>query len=668
MSQRSRAGRNLLPGLLMAHVFLAAPASAVVVKSVTLEERGSATQITVEADGPIDYQDFVLSNPDRLVIDCIGATSLLPPKIDSRAMVGRIRGITSSQWNGKGGDSVTRIVCELSAKSSYSIAARPTGLVMIVEGGGAAATGLGYDEDRMAAESAPAGSSAEAPAEESVGVAEQGASQPAASPSPEGHPVESGAEAQKSQASGEQASRSEAEEEAMAARLSANGARAPGAGAPPPPDQASRPVFVIRSQNTPPRYSSRAFGDASEGERLDARPGYLDPARSRRVSLDVQRAAVQTVLRTLAEVSGRNIVSNQEVAGQVTVRLNQIPWPQALDIVLLTQGLGFTDEEGVLRIASLEKLRQEQLDRETAARKTEDLRPLETRVLPVNFAKAEELKPMVDKLFTARGHAEVDKRTNSLVVTDINERVGMAQSLVSQLDLRTPQVEIESKLVDLDVSDTRDLGIDWTFTLTENGGADALNREQQVISRNPIGNPAGELRLGTVQNNFTLDATLQALAESRKANIISNPRISTVNNREASILVGQEIPLIVQDEAFNTVIQLKKIGIKLTVRPHINADKQIELDVHPEVSDLAAQSTVQGGIIINTSEADTRILVNNGETAVIGGLIRENEGLRVRGIPILKDIPGLGWLFRSESKIKQRRELLIFITPRIGGA
>ena len=204
--------------------------------------------------------------------------------------------------------------------------------------------------------------------------------------------------------------------------------------------------------------------------------------------------------------------------------------------------------------------------------------------------------------------------------------------------------------------------------MTANGGADALNKDQQIISKNPIANPAGELRVGTIQSNYTLDMIIQALAEDRDANIISNPRITTVNNREASILVGQEIPLIVQDEAFNTVVQLKQIGIKLTVRPHINSDRQVELDVHPEVSDLSSQSTVQGGIIINTSEANTRVLVNDGQTAVMGGLIRENEATQQRGIPLLKDIPLLGWLFSSNSTVKQKRELLIFITPRIVGA
>jgi type IV pilus assembly protein PilQ len=537
-----------------------------------------------------------------------------------------VRAITSEQWTGKDGQPVSRVVCELTARASYSIAQRSNGLVVILENGtSSTAEGIGYDEDRLAQ----------------------------SGPRTESMPVEAGGVESGQQSMGAYAGSSSTAPSAGPAGQTASPASAQ-------TSAQDKPLFRISPKSEIPTYMRRAYGS---GERIDARPG-----ANKRVSLDVQRASVATVLRTLAELSGRNIVSNQEVKGEVTVRLEDVPWPQALDIVLLTRGLGFSDEEGVLRIASLEQLRKEQSDAATADRKVEEFLPLETRVVRCNFAKAEEVKPAVDKLLTTRGHCEPDKRTNSLVISDISERVAMATSLVDQLDTRTPQVEIESKLVDVDVSEATDIGIDWTLTLTADGGADALNREQQAISRNPIANPAGELRVGTIQSNYTLDMVLQALAEDRDANIISNPRITTVNNREASILVGQEIPLIVQDEAFNTVVQLKQIGIKLTVRPHINSDRQVELDVHPEVSDLSSQATVQGGIIINTSEADTRVLVNNGATAVIGGLIRENEATRVRGVPILKDIPALSWLFSSQSKVKQKRELLIFITPRIVGA
>jgi len=162
-----------------------------------------------------------------------------------------------------------------------------------------------------------------------------------------------------------------------------------------------------------------------------------------------------------------------------------------------------------------------------------------------------------------------------------------------------------------------------------------------------------------------VSAKIDMLERMNKANIISNPRITTVDNREAKILVGQKIPLIVQDVAGNPVSQLQTIGIQLKVTPHLTQDKKIIMDLHPEVSDLATQSTVQGGVIINTSEADTRVMVDDGQTAVIGGLIRSNDSSIRQGVPILKDFPLVGILFRSSNTTRQNRELIIFVTPRL---
>jgi type IV pilus assembly protein PilQ len=271
----------------------------------------------------------------------------------------------------------------------------------------------------------------------------------------------------------------------------------------------------------------------------------------------------------------------------------------------------------------------------------------------------------VEKTLTKRGHIEVDDRSNSLIVTDISDKLDQVDAMVRNLDTRTPQVEIVARLVDVDQGATRSLGIDW--------GAHGMDVFDAGVSENvdvhaaDVSNPAGIAKVGTIKGFGSIDATLQALETANKANIISNPRITTVNNREASVVVGQQIPLIVQDFAGNAVTQLTTIGIKLNVTPHINTGNRITMDVHPEVSDLASQATVQGGIIINTTMADTRVMVNDGETAVIGGLIRSNESTTKRGVPILMDVPLLGNLFRSVSTTHQKRELLIFVTPKILG-
>jgi type IV pilus assembly protein PilQ len=316
-------------------------------------------------------------------------------------------------------------------------------------------------------------------------------------------------------------------------------------------------------------------------------------------------------------------------------------------------------------VSNLDTLRKEEMDRRTAERSQEELLPLETRILPVNYANSKEMARSVEKTLTKRGHIEVDDRSNSLIVTDIADRLDQVDAMVRNLDTRTPQVEIVARLVDVDVSSTRDLGIEWGVHNLDL--FDAGVSENVDINAADVTNPAALARLGTIKSFASIDARLQALESQNKANIISNPRITTVNNREASVVVGKQIPLIVQDFAGNAVTQLTTIGIKLNVTPHINTGNRITMDVHPEVSDLASQATVQGGIIINTTMADTRVMVNDGETAVIGGLIRSNESTTRRGVPVLMDVPLLGNLFRSTSTTKQKRELLIFVTPKILG-
>jgi type IV pilus assembly protein PilQ len=282
--------------------------------------------------------------------------------------------------------------------------------------------------------------------------------------------------------------------------------------------------------------------------------------------------------------------------------------------------------------------------------------------MKVDFANAAELKQSLEKMLTRRGHIEVDQRTNSLLITDIQEKTDAAERLAHELDSMTPQVEIVAKMVDVDASVSRELGIIWSVNDLDIG---KQNVDEDVSVSAPILDAVGTLRIGAVRDYATLDATLQALETKNKADIISNPRITTVNNREASILVGKEIPLIVQDEAGNPVTELKKIGVTLKVTPHINSESEVTLDLHPEVSDLASQATVQGGVIINTTQADTRVIVKNGETAVIGGLIRENTSSVKTGVPILQNIPLLGFFFRSTRDVTTKRELLIFITPKI---
>jgi type IV pilus assembly protein PilQ len=395
-------------------------------------------------------------------------------------------------------------------------------------------------------------------------------------------------------------------------------------------------------------------------------------------SIEVEGADIRTVLRAISEFSGRNIVVGAEISGKIRIALKNVAWQDALRTVLRSNGLDYIEENGILRVDLIQKLQVEAVDRETARARQQELMALETRIVKLNYANASELTSALVGSLTKRGTILVEKRTNSLIISDLPDRVGAVEGMALGLDTATPQIEITAKLVDVDVEALRGLGVEWNIAPAQAeywansplpGGGALHNSDRSVNAagehKTGISDPANRLTFGLFKNWGSIEAQLQTLEQNRKAKIISNPRITTVDNREAKILVGQKIPLIVQDVAGNPVSQLQTIGVMLRVTPHLTADKKIVMDLHPEVSDLSTQSTVQGGVIINTSEADTRVMVDDGQTAVIGGLIRTNEGTVRRGVPYLKDIPLLGLLFSSTNTVNSSRELLIFVTPRI---
>lgn len=401
-------------------------------------------------------------------------------------------------------------------------------------------------------------------------------------------------------------------------------------------------------------------------------------------NLDVTGADLRTVLRAISEFSGRNIIVSQAVKATVTITLRNVAWQDALKAVLRANGLDYVEDGSVVRVDESAKLNTEKVERETANARTLELLPLETRIVKLNYANANEMSSPLQPGLSKRGSIQVERRTNSLIVTDLPSNLDGVVKMALELDSTTPQIEITAKLVDVDASALRSLGVEWNlapakpefWTGVDDGsggkvlqGGGPLHNDDyslQVAGEHNTGiDAANKITFGVFKDWASIEAQLQSLEEKRKANIISNPRITTVDNREAKIVVGQKIPLIVQDVAGNPVSQLQTIGIQLRVTPHLTQDKKIIMDLHPEVSDLSTQSTVQGGIIINTSEADTRVMVDDGQTAVIGGLIRTNESTVTRGVPFLKDIPLISFLFSSQSTVRQNRELIIFVTPRI---
>lgn len=398
-------------------------------------------------------------------------------------------------------------------------------------------------------------------------------------------------------------------------------------------------------------------------------------------SLDVEGADIRTVLKAISEFAGRSIVPSANTKGIVRVSLKNVTWQDALKAILRSNGLDYVEEGAIIRVDETAKLNSEKVERETANARTLELVPLETRILTLNFANAPEMVAPLQGALSKRGVIQVEKRTNSLIVSDLPGNLDRVAAMAEKLDSEIPQIEITAKLVDVDASALRGIGIDWNVGPTDGANAEFFdatpnpptflspgNDDEQALGaqgNTSIAGPTHTFTYGLAKSWGFIEAQLSLLEENRKANIISNPRITTVDNREARIIVGQKIPLIIQDVAGNPVTQLTTIGIQLRVTPHLTQDNKIIMDLHPEVSDLSTQSTVQGGIIINTSEADTRVMVDDGQTAVIGGLIRTNTSTVRRGMPFLKDIPLIGALFSSNSTVAQNRELIIFVTPRL---
>ncbi|MBE0432843.1 AMIN domain-containing protein [candidate division WOR-3 bacterium] len=370
----------------------------------------------------------------------------------------------------------------------------------------------------------------------------------------------------------------------------------------------------------------------------------------RPISCDFEDADILTILRALSEYAGVNIVAGKDVKGTVTVRLHNVPWRRALDIILRASGYAYREDPGVIRVDTADNLEKQDYDL-----------PVSSKVYKLEFADPAKMLDKVSAMTSPKGKAHVDVRTNSIVVTEVAPVHDRIIQLIRLLDTPTPQVEILVRVVDMDVTVTRSLGINWTLQ----------GLESRILRADVTSNPTpqvagfGVFNIGTVPSLAQVSATINMLEEIGKAQTISAPRVSAIDNEKASILGGQRFGIPTLDISGNTVIQFYEVGTKLEVVPHINSLEEITMEIHAEVSELDRASALAGRPIITTSEADSKVLVADGNTVVIGGFIRRRETKQVRGIPILRSIPILGALFRETTTAVEDRELLIFITPTI---
>ncbi len=403
------------------------------------------------------------------------------------------------------------------------------------------------------------------------------------------------------------------------------------------------------------------------------------------VSLDFQGADLRAVLRTFSEISSLNIVIDPAVTGSVDVALKDVPWDQALDIILRANKLGYMVDGTIVRIAPLSVLAEE----ESARRKLTDEQALagEIRVITrtLSYAKAEEVKPLLIKsALSPRGNVEVDARTNMLIITDLADRLATASDLLVTLDKAQPQVEIEARIVQVKKSFQRNLGVQWGFNglaspalgnttvlgfpnsgslsgaqgVTINGIPTAVNLPATAV------NSGVGLQLGSINGAFNLDIALTALESTGNGRVLSTPRVSTQNNVEAEIKQGTQIPI--QTVANNTVtVSFKDAALVLKVTPQITAANTVIMKISLENGQADFTKAVNGIPPINTQSANTSVLVNDGQTTVIGGIYLSSEQYQTDRTPGLGRIPLLNWLFKRESAVDDSTELLIFITPRI---
>jgi type IV pilus secretin PilQ/predicted competence protein len=383
-------------------------------------------------------------------------------------------------------------------------------------------------------------------------------------------------------------------------------------------------------------------------------------------SLSFQNADVRSVINFLSEYSGINMVAAPAVEGDVTLNVHDVTWEQALNILVATYGLHAVHEKGYVRIMRAEDFQQEEDAREQHDANKRRLVRTETRIIEIQYAAATDMIKPIKSIMTTRGKVDVDRRTNSLIVTDEPINIAAVADFVKELDRETRQIRIEAKLMEVSTDYLEEIGLDWWVSGTGTGGDD--NQEQYDNTIN-IGGAAGRVSdafLGynfrTLQRGWNLDATIEAIVSNGKGKVIAHPEITTVDNKEARIQMGQRIPIKEFDASGNVIITFTEVGTILRVTPHITAEDRILMHLRPERSTYEFDPN---GVIISTNNAETHVVVENNQTAVIGGLTTQDELTLESGVPLLKDIPFIGRLFKYKKKQIESRDLIIFVTPTI---
>ena len=654
----------------------AAPAQ-VATKLLAVEPQGSAdgTVVRLRTNGSVAgvESSVMTGSPARLVIDLSGVSSSAAAavtKVDS-PLVERVR-------IGSNGNRV-RVVLDASDAKSFE-----QRRVMPVVDGIVVALGSGtvVDQAIAAAQSGTPAPVASAPVAPTAPVAAEPVASPKVAAEPTPTPkVAAAPVVTKPQPPAAPAKVSEpVKPEPVAAERATE-----------PPVAATKAVAASKQAAKPPVKAATQPPAASDPSAdtiaVLEEGGLLDGKEyaGRRISLDFKDVDVRDVLRLIADVSDLNIIAGDEVAGNVTIRLVDVPWDQALDVILLTKGLGFVRVGNVLRIAPGDTLKSEDEARLQERRAKEKLEDLVVKLQPVNYANVKEVQKLVKRLLTPRGTVDVDERTNTVIIKDISSVIDEATALTKAIDTQTPQVMIEARIVEANLDFSQEIGLEWgagsqpdedeeDFTIggikpiTKQSGAFPFNGANNVVVSNPITlTPTGLVNLGAflLDDRFNVDVRLAAAELNGEGKVISSPRVVTLDNREAMIEQGVSIPFQTFE---NGDAQLEFIDavLSLKVTPHITADRSIIMAI--EVTRNAPDNSVEtptGSPAIAKNQAKTETLVKDGQTLVLGGIYVIDTAENESRVPYLWKLPILGEAFKNRGVRDRRKELLIFVQPSV---
>jgi type IV pilus assembly protein PilQ len=672
----------------------------------------SGVSVLMAATGELHGKTFTLDNPPRVVVDLPGVVNRVTRRVHPVGAAG-VQRVRVAQF-ATSPEPIVRVVVDLDHSMPYKLETTARGAVLRV----------GAEPAVAAAEAAPAAAPAKtgevtpAPTPvEPVAAKAEGSTPAVPPPEPKAAPAAAKAEttaaapepaaAKPARAAAKQPEPVKIIDEPIATAEAAKPAPAPEAPSAPANQTASAPAQPSTSAITAPPETQPAAAAASEPAAREASPadspwtttqaamaeqaapvttiaGQTKEVESQEkhftgepISLELKDADIKDVLRSFAKITGLNIVVDPDVSGSVTVQLDNVPWDQALDIILRINGLSYVVENNVLRVARISKLTQEKQQLAEYKRQEEAARPMRTVTKALSYARAEAVRTVLTTgnfILSERGSVVVDSRTNQLIIRDSADRIPGILALIDNLDQPNPEVMIEARIVETTRTFSQALGVNWGFTAlgdAAHGTTTGLKfpNSYSVTGQSNLGvanNGFISMTFADILNAFNLDFTLSAAEADGLVKIVSSPKVMAQNNEKAHIQSGVQIPI--QTVANNTVtVQYIDATLSLDVTPQITAEGTVMLDIDLKKREPLAGVNLQSGqnVPISTRDARTRVMVRDGGTTVIGGIYKFTDNDQSNGLPVLDKLPLVGWLFKNHQASAEHDELLIFITPRI---